>query len=105
MPAWACQAQIQSKTNNYRNGYSGKALETGVGSIEIAIPRDRESGFEPRLMKKRQTRFAIWMRLPLIAASNKSVLIHRKTSKTSLLFVAVLSTITMSLTISAGRAK
>jgi transposase-like protein len=47
-----------SELANSRNGYSGKTLKTEDGSLEIAVPRDRESGFEPQLVKKRQTRFS-----------------------------------------------
>lgn len=46
-----------SNTTNSRNGYSGKTLKTEDGHIDIAIPRDRDSEFEPHLVKKRQTRF------------------------------------------------
>ncbi|WP_150539100.1 IS256 family transposase [Actinobacillus vicugnae] len=44
------------KTKNMRNGYSSKTLLCDEGEIEIAIPRDRESTFEPQLIKKNQTR-------------------------------------------------
>lgn len=46
-----------SEGSNSRNGYSGKTLKTGDGSIDIAVPRDRDSELEPQLVKKRQTRF------------------------------------------------
>lgn len=42
--------------SNTRNGYSSKTLLSDDGEIEIQTPRDRESTFEPQLIKKNQTR-------------------------------------------------
>lgn len=42
---------------NSRNGYSSKTLITEDGTFEIDTPRDRAGEFEPKLVKKRQTRF------------------------------------------------
>jgi putative transposase len=42
---------------NARNGTRTKTLKTDQGELEIEVPRDRESTFEPQLVKKRQTRF------------------------------------------------
>jgi len=47
-----------SSTDNSRNGYSSKRLITEDGSFSVDIPRDRAGNFEPRLVKKHQTRFA-----------------------------------------------
>lgn len=47
----------QSETNNNRNGYSRKTLQTEDGQFEVETPRDREGSFEPRLVKKHQRRF------------------------------------------------
>ncbi len=41
---------------NSRNGYSTKTVITGDGSLELRTPRDRDSTFEPQLVKKNQTR-------------------------------------------------
>ena len=41
--------------NNSRNGYSKKTLKTSFGETEIKAPRDRNSEFEPQLVKKNQT--------------------------------------------------
>lgn len=41
--------------NNRRNGLSLKTIKTGSGSFELETPRDRNSSFEPQLVKKRQT--------------------------------------------------
>ena len=45
-----------SSGSNSRNGYSSKTLSTDDGDIDIDIPRDRDSSFEPQLVKKQQTR-------------------------------------------------
>jgi putative transposase len=41
--------------SNRRNGLSVKTVKTGSGSFELETPRDRNSSFEPQLVKKRQT--------------------------------------------------
>jgi transposase-like protein len=46
-----------SDNSNSRNGHGRKQLITDEGPIEINTPRDRESSFTPKLVKKRQTRF------------------------------------------------
>jgi putative transposase len=43
---------------NSRNGARSKTVLTEVGEVEIAVPRDRQSSFEPRIVKKRQRRLA-----------------------------------------------
>ena len=42
---------------NCRNGSSPKTLVGEGGKVEIAIPRDRQSTFEPRLIAQGQKRF------------------------------------------------
>lgn len=44
-------------TGNTRNGSSGKTLQTEHGSVRIETPRDRDSSFEPQLVRKGQRRF------------------------------------------------
>ena len=44
----------ESNNDNYRNGYNKKNIKTKYGEIEVNIPRDRKSTFEPKLVKKRQ---------------------------------------------------
>ena len=39
---------------NVRNGYSQKTLKTSLGEVPIRIPRDRQSRFEPQIVKKHQ---------------------------------------------------
>ena len=43
-------------TGNSRNGYSRKTLKGDHGEIEIDTPRDRNSSFEPQIIRKGQTR-------------------------------------------------
>jgi transposase-like protein len=45
------------KSSNRRNGHSQKTIKGEFGEAEIAIPRDRDSEFEPILVKKGQPRF------------------------------------------------
>ena len=44
------------KNGNSRNGYTKKTLKTDTSEIPLDIPRDRESTFEPQLVKKNQRR-------------------------------------------------
>jgi len=47
----------KTKTDNSRNGFSSKTLQTEDGQFEINTPRDRNGDFEPELVKKNQRRF------------------------------------------------
>lgn len=47
----------QSDSSNSRNGFSAKTLKTEDGTFELNTPRDRDGSFEPKLVKKHQTRF------------------------------------------------
>lgn len=42
---------------NHRNGYSRKKVLTDTAQLEIAVPRDREGTFDPKLIAKYQRRF------------------------------------------------
>jgi putative transposase len=42
---------------NHRNGRSGKTVLTDDGPLRIEVPRDREGGFEPKLIGKHERRF------------------------------------------------
>jgi transposase-like protein len=44
-------------SSNSRNGYTSKSIITDDGEVPIDVPRDRESSFEPKLVRKHQTRF------------------------------------------------
>ena len=41
---------------NSRNGYRAKTVITEAGPVEITVPRDRDSSFEPKIIAKRQRR-------------------------------------------------
>ncbi len=43
--------------SNSRNGHTSKTLYTDNGAIDLNVPRDRDSSFEPQLVQKQQTRF------------------------------------------------
>ena len=44
-------------TGNSRNGKSTKNLKSDHGELSISVPRDRNSEFEPQIIKKGQRRF------------------------------------------------
>jgi putative transposase len=44
-------------SGNSRNDTTTKTLRDKRGQVQIDVPRDRNSGFEPQLVKKGQTRF------------------------------------------------
>lgn len=44
----------ESENTNYRNGHNKKSLKTKYGQIDVAIPRDRDGTFEPKLVPKRE---------------------------------------------------
>ena len=39
-------------SGNHRNGHNRKRVLTGTGSVDLAVPRDREGRFEPQLIEK-----------------------------------------------------
>lgn len=43
-------------SGNSRNGTRSKTITTEIGPIELDVPRDRNSTFEPQLVRKRQRR-------------------------------------------------
>jgi transposase-like protein len=42
--------------SNSRNGYRAKTVLTDTGPVDITVPRDRDSSFEPKIVAKRQRR-------------------------------------------------
>ena len=42
-------------SDNYRNGSYEKSVKTSTGELELSVPRDRNSEFEPQIVKKHQT--------------------------------------------------
>lgn len=47
----------EATPGNSRNGYGRKTVLTDSGSLELSIPRDRQSSFDPQLLAKYQRRF------------------------------------------------
>lgn len=48
------QKSQRSDSDNYRNGYKSKQINSSYGSMTIVVPQDRKSTFEPKVVKKRQ---------------------------------------------------
>ena len=48
------QKSERSDNDDYRNGYKRKRVNSSFGSMEIDVPQDRKSTFEPQVVKKRQ---------------------------------------------------
>ncbi len=49
---------VANTEGNTRNGTSRKTLKGDFGELPIAVPRDRQGSFEPRLIPKHQTRWS-----------------------------------------------
>jgi transposase-like protein len=47
---------VGRNSGNSRNGTRSKTVLTEIGPVEIEVPRDTESTFEPQIVKKRQRR-------------------------------------------------
>ena len=45
--------EVQPASNNSRNGYGDKRIKTKHGELDIKVPRDRNSQFEPQVVPKR----------------------------------------------------
>jgi transposase-like protein len=43
-------------SGNSRNGTTPKTALTDIGAVDLAVPRDRNGTFEPRIVRKGQTR-------------------------------------------------
>ena len=43
----------RSESDDYRNGYKTKRVNSSFGSLDIQVPQDRNSTFEPQVVKKR----------------------------------------------------
>ena len=58
----ALEAELEShlaqELRNRKNGKSRKRMKSEVGTFELAVPRDRNGTFEPRIVKKHQTRLS-----------------------------------------------
>ena len=44
----------RSDNEDYRNGYKRKRVNSSYGTMEIEVPQDRKSTFQPQVVKKRQ---------------------------------------------------
>ncbi|HIW39909.1 MAG TPA: IS256 family transposase [Candidatus Eubacterium pullicola] len=44
----------RSDNDNYRNGTKKKTVRSNYGEFQIDVPQDRQSSFEPKVVKKRQ---------------------------------------------------
>ena len=44
----------RSDSDDARNGYKAKQINTSYGNMEIEVPQDRKCTFEPKIVKKRQ---------------------------------------------------
>lgn len=45
------QKSERSDNDDYRNGYKTKRVNSSYGSMEIEVPQDRKSTFEPQVVK------------------------------------------------------
>jgi putative transposase len=50
-------APAGKKQKNTRNGHSQKNLKGDFGELALKVPRDRQSAFDPQIVRKGQTRF------------------------------------------------
>lgn len=41
----------RSDSDDYRNGYKNKKVNSNYGSMVIEVPQDRKSTFEPQIVK------------------------------------------------------
>lgn len=48
------EKSARSDTDDYRNGYKSKRINSSYGSMDIQVPQDRKSTYEPQVVKKRQ---------------------------------------------------
>ena len=89
----------QRAAGNKRNGKGSKTLKSSVGSFEIATPQDRQSSFEPEIVKKRQTVLADQLQDKIIGLyglgmSLRDIQAHIKEMYDSDISATVLSSIT-----------
>ena len=47
-------SRYSSDSDDYRNGYKSKRINSSFGSMDMQAPQDRKSTFEPQVVKKRQ---------------------------------------------------
>ena len=49
------ESHLSTEINNRKNGKSSKTMKSSVGTFDLDVPRDRNSSFEPEIVKKYQT--------------------------------------------------
>ena len=60
-------------TDNSRNGHSSKTLRTSFGDVEVSVPRDRNSEFDPIILKKNQTSISQEIEAKIISMYSKGM--------------------------------
>ncbi len=48
------EKSARSDSSNARNGYKSKKVRSSFGEIDVEVPQDRDSSFEPKIVAKRQ---------------------------------------------------
>ena len=51
--------KTEEPKTNYRNGHKQKTLKSTMGELEIDIPQDRNSEFEPKVVPKHKTNVSV----------------------------------------------
>ena len=54
------QKSQRSDSDDYRNGYKSKRVNSSYGTMDIQVPQDRKSTFEPQVVRKRQKDISLW---------------------------------------------
>jgi putative transposase len=65
---------------NSRNGRRAKTVLTEIGPVELEVPKDRQSTFEPKIVAKRQRRLTGIEDLVSLAVRQRTD--HRRSSRT-----------------------
>lgn len=52
----------RSDNEDYRNGYKTKRVNSSYGSMEIEVPQDRKSSFQPQIVKNVKKTFLTLIR-------------------------------------------
>ncbi len=60
-------------TDNSRNGHSSKTLRTSFGDVEVSVPRDRKSEFDPIILQKNQTSISQEIEAKIISLYSKGM--------------------------------
>lgn len=48
------RSEDREPRDNYRNGTKGKNIRSSYGEFQVDVPQDRNSTFEPQVVKKHQ---------------------------------------------------